>query len=145
MSGVPTSEGFYRWSLVVTASNGDIANYSGKIVIRKFGDVVAKPGGSGLASWIIGLTNTANTGIGSIVMNLDHVRVVFTNAVKSLNVTVDDSLSSFDTSKISDFVAYGKGLLPPGAALPISAWIAVTGIDVALAFIGVVKGIIKWW
>jgi len=145
VSGVPTSEGFHRWSLVVTASNGDIANYSGNIVIRKFEDVVAKPGGSGLASWIIGLTNTSSTEIGSIVMNLDHVRVVFTNAVKSLNVTVDDSLSSFDTSKISDFVAYGKGLLPPGAGLPISAWIAVTGIDVALAFIGVVKGVIKWW
>lgn len=145
VSGVPTSEGFYRWSLLVTASNGDIANYSGNIVIRKFQDVVAKPGGSGLASWIIGLTNTSSTGIGSIVMNLDHVRVVFTNAVKSLNVTVDDSLSGFDTSKITDFVAYGKGLLPPGAVLPISAWIAVTGIDVALAFIGVVKGVVKWW
>lgn len=145
VSGVPTSEGFHRWSLVVTASNGDIANYSGNIVIRKFEDVVAKPGGSGLASWIIGLTNTSSTGIGSIVMNLDHVRVVFTNAVKSLNVTVDDSLSTFDTSKISDFVSYGKGLLPPGSGLPISAWIAVTGIDVALAFIEVVKGVIKWW
>lgn len=145
VSGVPTSEGFHRWSLVVTASNGDIANYSGKIVIRKFGDVVTKPGGSGLASWIIGLTDTSSTGIGSIVMNLDHVRVVFTNAVKSLNVTVDDTLSTFDTSKISDFVSYGKGLLPPGSGLPISAWIAVTGIDVALAFIGVVKGVIKWW
>ena len=145
VSGVPTSEGFHKWSLVVTASNGDRADYSGKIVIRKFGDVVAKPGGSGLTSWIIGLTNTASTAIGSIVMNLDHVRVVFTNALKSLNVTVDDSLMTFDTSKISDFVAYGKGLLPPGSALPISAWIAVSGIDVALAFIGVVKGVIKWW
>jgi len=145
VSGVPTSEGFHRWSLVVTASNGDRADYSGKIVIRKFGDVVAKPGGTGLTSWIIVLTNTASTGIGSIAMNLDHVRVVFTNALKSLNVTVDDSLMTFDTSRITDFVAYGKGLLPPGSALPISAWIAVSGIDVALAFIGVVKGVIKWW
>jgi len=145
VEGIPNREGLYGWKLQVTASNGESMMYDGMIKINRFEDVVSVPGGSGLTSWVIGLTNTANTGIGSIVMSLDHSRVVFTNALKGLNVQVDDSLSSFDTSKISDFVAYGKGLLPPGAGLPIAAWIAVTGIDVALAFIGVVKGVIKWW
>jgi len=145
LEGIPDTEGMYQWGLMVTASNGENITYSGQIIVRRFEDVVGRPGGTGLATWIIGLTNTASTGIGSIVMSLDHSRVVVTNAVKGLNVQVDDSLSSFDTSKISDFVAYGKGLLPPGAGLPIAAWIAVTGIDVALAFMGVVKGVIKWW
>jgi len=145
LEGIPDSEGMYEWGLTVTASNGDNINYSGKIIVRRFEDAVSVPGGTGLTSWVIGLTNTGSTAIGEVVSTLDHARVVFTNAFKSLNVTVDDSLSNFDTSKITQFVAFGKSMLPPGAGLPIAAWIAVTGVDVVVGFIGLMKGIIKWW
>lgn len=145
VEGIPSSEGLYGWKLTVTASDGAVVTYTGKIAVKSFESAVSVPGGTGLTSWVIGLTNTGSTGIGQIVMALDHTRVVFTNAVKSLNVTVDDSLSNFDTSKITQFVAFSKSMLPPGAGLPIAAWIAVTGVDVVVGFIGLIKGIIKWW
>lgn len=145
VKGIPSREGLYGWKLTVTASDGAVMMYTGMISVKSFESGVSRPGGTGLVSWVIGLTNTGSTGIGNIAMTLDHSRVVFTNAVKSLNVIVDDSLSNFDTSKITQFVAFSKSMLPPGAGLPIAAWIAVTGIDVALAFIGLMKGIIKWW
>jgi len=145
LEGIPESEGMYKWELMVSADNGESMAYSGQIIVRRFEDSVGRPGGTGLTSWVIGLTNTGSTGIGEIAMTLDHARVVFTNAVKSLNVTVDDSLSNFDTSKITQFVAFSKSMLPPGVGLPIAAWIAVTGVDVVVGFIGLMKGIIKWW
>lgn len=145
VEGIPSSEGLYGWKLTVTASDGAVVTYTGMISVKSFDSAVSVPGGTGLTSWVIGLTNTGSTGIGQVVSTLDHVRVVFTNTLKSLNVTVDDSLSNFDTSKITEFVAFGKSMLPPGGGLPIAAWIAVTGVDVLVGFIGLIKGIIKWW